>query len=110
MAVNYTSPIEMIHFDSTGIHTVNYQVINQDGLDWACSIFKVINTSDSKIFISYDGITDHDYVQENGRINLNIQTNSIMPSDVSRAKKGFKVYIRGTLPKFGGWIYLIGYS
>lgn len=110
MAVNYTSPIEMTHFDSLSLDPVNYQGFNNYGLEWPCSMLKIVNDSYAQIFVSYDGTTDHDYVGANGTMDLLFQLNSQPNGHVSKASTGLIVYIRGSVPKFGGWIYLIGHS
>lgn len=111
MAVNYVSPIEMVHLDSFALNPINYLALNAYGLDFACSALKIINTSDIGIFVSYDGVTDHDYIARYGTMDLLFQINSQPSGEVSRARRGLVVYIKGgAIPKFGGWIYLIGYS
>jgi len=109
MSVNYTLPIEMTYFDATALNLANYQPINAWMLDAACSIIRVVNTSDAAIWISLDGVTDHDYIRPGGDIILNLQLNSHRENRVAQMKNRSIVYVRGTPPKFGGWIYLMGY-
>jgi len=110
MPVNYISPVERIYFDSLTLDPVNYQVINNYGFEGACAILRIVNESDANIVISYDGVTDHDYVQDYSHMTLNFQFNSQVNGNVSLIKKWSHVYVRGaSVPKIGGYIYLTGY-
>ena len=109
MPVNYVSPIEKVYFDSTSLNPAIYQAINTYGLDEACTMIRIINTSDVDIYMSYDGVHDHDYVRAYKSHTLNLQLNATGSGDIAKMKKYSKVYIKGSVPKFGGYIYLVGY-
>lgn len=103
MPLNYISATERIYFDSASLNPAAYQVINTYGFEGACSIISIVNRSDSNIFISYDGIVDHDYIPAYDIFTLNTAVNK------SLLKKYSHIYVRGSVRKFGGYIYLIGY-
>jgi len=109
MPVNYISPVEMTHFDTFTLDPINYQPIDIIGLDAACTIIRIVNDSDVDTFISLDGVTDHDYLRAGNDITFNFQLNSQCNNHVSKMRKLAKVYVKGVVPKFGGYIYLIGY-
>ncbi len=109
MPVNYVSSVEMIHFDALTLDPVNYQPIDAVGLDAACTVMRMVNDSDANVFISLDGVTDHDYLQSGDNITFNFQLNSQCNNHASKIRNRAKVYVRGNAPKFAGNIYLIGY-
>ena len=110
MPVNYVLPVVRIYFDSLILDPAIYQAINNYGFEGSLTIMRIVNESASDIFISYDGITDHDYIQSYSNLTLNFQLNSQGSGHVSKIRKWSHVYVRGTPdPKLGGYIYLTGY-
>ena len=109
MPVNYVSPVEMTHFDSALLDPGDYQPIDVIGLDAACTIVRLVNDSDASVFISLDGVTDHDYLRAGDDIIFNFQLNAQVNNRVAKMRRFARVYVRGTPPKFGGYIYLMGY-
>ena len=109
MAVNYVSLVEMTHFDTFTLNPAIYQPIDTIGLDAACTVVRLVNDSDASVLISLDGIVNHDYLRAGDNIIFNFQLNSQCNGYVSKIRKRAKIYVKGTAPKFGGYIYLIGY-
>lgn len=92
----------MIHFDSSTL-TGGYDLVNEDGLEEACYLLRVINDSGLDVIVSFDGAHDHDYV----RTSDSLQIYAIPSYDRSNFAKGTKVYLKGTADQ--GNIYLSGY-
>jgi len=108
---NAAKAIEAIHFAGSDL-TTNYKVINELGLDRPCFEIRIENNSSEPILISYDGVTDHDFLDSGREVDVLAQTNPVARSDISRFKKGTKVYVKtfvGAKIPITGTIYLIGY-
>jgi len=108
MAKDYVKAITMQNVDSTGIAIDTWTAFDTGGIEEACFFIRITNDSDTNVFISYDGINDHEYVQDGNRIDINIQTNSSPGNYVAKLRKGTVVYVRGTAGQ-SGLIYLSGY-
>ena len=85
----------------------SYAAINSSGLPNNCSIIRIINNSSTDVTVSYDGVTDHDYVRTNTTVTLEFQSNAMPNSYVSNLAIGTKVYVKGTAGT--GNVYLAGY-
>lgn len=104
---NNVLAIPLSSFDSAGL-TTSYQVLNTGGLDEACTIIRIVNDSSRSITLSYDGITDHEYVQTTKDLVLNFQTNSQPQAQSSLMRKGTVIWIKAASAGTG-LIYLSGY-
>lgn len=100
----------MTHFDTAAI-TGDYQPLYETGLDEACFMIRIENASNVNILISFDGITDHEYLALGDSLSLPVQVLSLPSGQVSKFRKGTKVYIKDPHPKLPGTgnIYFIGY-
>ena len=78
------------------------------GLPQACSILKIINNSTVGVVVSYDAITNHDFVPAGQQLLINAQSNSQPNNNVALFAKGTRVYILGA-PAGTGLIYLAAY-
>jgi hypothetical protein len=107
VARNFIQAIELTSIDSATF-TGNLQVLNPNGLDEACSIIRIINNSDRAITVSYDGVTEHDFVRAGSSLDLNLQTNSVPSGYISRMRQGTVISVAG-LAGGTGLIYLAGY-
>lgn len=94
-------------FDAT-LLTATYQVCDP-GLPQASFLIRFVNTSDVAIFISYNGITDHDIVLAYNQVDLFFQ--QIKQDDRRLAlQKGAPLYVRYELGAGkGGYLYVISY-
>lgn len=101
------NPIEMMSFNATGL-TTSYKSINSDGFYYPCGLIRIINDSNKNILVSYDGATDHDYVQDGAVLQLPFQSNLALNSGIAQMKKGTVVYIKSDAAGTG-LIYLVGY-
>lgn len=87
--------------------TGSYQAINPSGLPKPCFLIRIINFSSQAITISYDGVTDHEFLPNGGIFQFNIQANSQPSSYLANLSIGTIVYIKGTAGT--GTVYLSGY-
>ena len=105
MPQNRVAAIEIYTFDASGLTGGFDELV--DELPEACSIIRVVNTSSSPVFISYDGVNHHDYVPVTTALQLDFQTNNRPRSHTALMAKGQKVYLVGEAGQ--GYIYFIGY-
>lgn len=104
---NIIKAITLTTFNSAAV-IATYQAINgPNGLDHPCVVLKINNTSTTAITISYDGITDHEYLAANQFLVLDAQTNSNPKGNVCNFKRGTIVYVKGVAGV--GTIALSGY-
>lgn len=97
-------PMTSINSNTVG---AAYQAINPNGLPFACFDLKIVNNATTDVFVSYDGVTDHDYVPFTSGFQIPTQTNAQPQNMVALFRKGLKVYVKGTAGV--GFIYLVGY-
>lgn len=76
-----------------------YAPINPTGLPYACYMLRVINATNALVTISYDGVTDHDWV-------LTASFNQLWIDADTLFAKGLKVYAKGA---GAGSVYLAAY-
>ena len=81
-----------------------YLPINELGFTRSCFMIRIVNRNKSDILLSFDGVTDHEYVRADEVLNI------IIPPD-SRSKvnfaKGTIIYASAAFAV--GYIYLSGY-
>jgi hypothetical protein len=65
-------------------------------LPHACVYIRIVNDSTEAVFVSYDGVTDHEYVVEGTEFNFPIQSVAIPVDDLAMMAKGTNIYFRGT--------------
>ena len=108
MAVqNNIRAIPLTTFNAAGL-LAGFQAVNgPNGLDEPCIILRINNASNVTITISYDGVTDHEYLTANEVMQIEAQTNSQPSNYVCNFKKGTIVYVRGIAGV--GTIALSGY-
>jgi hypothetical protein len=99
-------PIALSSFNTTGLSST-YQAINSSGLGQACFFLRIVNDSNQDITVSFDGSSDHEFVQAGTIFELNCQSNHRPASGVANMAKGTKVYVKGSSGT--GLIYLSGY-
>lgn len=97
-------PLSSINADTLGA----YQPLNTGGLPHACFMIAIINGSNTDIVVSYNGVTDHDYVQANHERVIPAQNNAQPNNFTALFKKGTTVYVRAAGAGIGS-INLAGY-
>ena len=70
-------------------------------------LLKVVNGSNIGLEISYDGSTQHDYVQANSTCYIPAQSNAQPQNYTALFPKGFKVWVNGA--DGTGVVYVCGY-
>ena len=106
-ATNRIRAIPLTSFDAAELDGTPTAINDPAGLDNACVLLRIINDSDVPVWISYDGVTDHDYVMSQSVSQIYFQTNSQPNNKVCKAPRGTKVYMSGNTGT--GYIYLSGY-
>jgi hypothetical protein len=100
---NAIVPIGLTSISALTLDLGTYKLINATGLDEACILLRIISHSKNIIYISFDGVLDHDYLQPGHTLQINTSFNTTS----TRFKKISKIYVRGPLSV--GHIYLSGY-
>ena len=106
MAKDIIVPIEMQSVNTAGIGAGAFIEIGNP-LEGALSFIRITNASNTDVIISYDGIHDHEYVEDGGRIETYFQINATPENYVSKSKAGTVLWIRGTAGV--GLVYVSGY-
>lgn len=86
--------------------------INVDPLPEPCFLVRIINASTEDIWISYDGVTTHDYLPSGHIATIDYQTNALPNACVAQEPKGLIVYVKDVNAplKPMGYIYLAAYT
>jgi hypothetical protein len=106
MASNSVKALELSTFDAAAL-TSSYQSMNAPGLAEACFMIRIVNNSNVAITVSYDGITDNEYVAPTSPAKLGFQQNAQPAAYVALLPKFTQVYVKGTAGT--GTIALSGY-
>ena len=78
------------------------------GFPDAIFMIRILNASNTNVFVSYDAINDNDFVPSgNGILELNFQSNAQPNNFVTLLSKGTRVYLRATAGV--GSIFLAAY-
>lgn len=85
----------------------SYQAINATGLANPCFLIRIINASTTNVTVSYDGVTDNEYVIAASSMDVNAQTNGQPNTSIANFAAGTVVYVKGTAGT--GNVYLSGY-
>lgn len=87
--------------------TALYAPLNGSGFTSAPFFVRIVNASNMAITISYDGVTDNEYIPANSVFELPCQANAQPGAYVALFPKNTIVYVKGTAGT--GNIYLSGY-
>ena len=101
-------PFEMSVFNAVDLDGT-YQAINPDGFPYPCCFIRIINDTVEDILISYDGVTNHEWIEGGDRSTHYFQLSNRPCNDVSTVTKGTILYVNGPLWQKGGAVYLVGY-
>lgn len=108
MPKNKLEAIPLGIFDATTL-TANYQPIYAGGLPHSLAFLRINNASAVDIIISYDGITDHDYIFAGSTFELPAQMSSQPRNQVMYIPKGYILSVRFAKLAGLGEIYVSGY-
>lgn len=98
--------IPLTTFNSASV-TGSYQAVNAGGITFPCNILRITNASNAAITISYDGVTDHEYVQSTDVVEIQAQANCQPGANACVFEKGTIIYVKGSAG--AGTIALSGY-
>jgi hypothetical protein len=99
----YAIPLQSVNANT---FTGAYTVLNA-GLPEACSMIRIMNKSNQDIIISYNGVTDHDYVQTNTTLEIDAQLNAQPNNYYASFQKNTPIYVKA--PVGVGFVYIAGY-
>lgn len=71
-----------------------YQATSLTGFPEGCSMLRVINASGNVVYISYDGVNDHDKINAEGTLHLYFQASMGPKAYVGQLPKGTIVYLK----------------
>lgn len=105
---NSFSYIPLTSFD-VSVGSGSYQILNGN-IPSPCFAFKIINNANVPVFISLDGITDHDFIPASYAQVYDLQTNKQPNGDTCLLPQGSKVYLKAiSLREPGtGIVYFVG--
>lgn len=107
MAKTSLMAIPLQQFDAASLIAATYLPINAAGLPAACCVIKLSNRSNVPVFVSYNGVEDHEYIRSESDLFLPIQMNSQPAGYEMLMPKGTIIYLRGGAGI--GTIFLSGY-
>ena len=79
-----------------------------NGLEHACALIRITNTTSGDVTISFNGEEDHDVVVSGSFFEIFAQ-NTAMANYRGNFKKGLVVYVRGPSTGEDGAVFLSGY-
>jgi len=80
----------------TSTFTGAYQATSLTGFPEGCSMLRIINASANVIYVSYDGVNDHDKINGEGTLHLYFQASMGPRSYVGQLPKGTIVYLKSS--------------
>ena len=108
MPKNKLQAIPLGIFDATTL-TANYKPIYTGGLPHSLAFLRINNASAVDIIISYDGVTDHDYIFAGTTFELYAQMNSQPRNQVMYLPAGYALSVKFAKMPGLGEIYVSGY-
>ncbi len=108
MPKNRLQAIPLGVFDAAGL-TYYFQPIYAGGLPYALALLRINNKSTVDIIISYDGTTDHEYIQTGDVFELSAQMNSQPKNSVMYVPAGSLLSVKFVGAAGVGNIYVSGY-
>lgn len=108
MPKNRLQAIPLGIFNSAAL-TANYQPIYAGGLPAPLALLRIVNLGTEDIIISYDGVTDHDYITANTTFFLPAQLSSQPANQVMLVPKGYALSVKFAKMAGAGNIYISGY-
>ena len=108
MAKNWVYPLVLTSVDAAGIAIDTWTAFNAEGIEEAAFLLRITNDNNNDVYISYNGVDRHEYIEAGGSIDMNFQTNSSPAGYVSKVKKGTVLYVQGVASQ-GDTVYLSGY-
>ncbi len=107
MAQSFISAIQLTEVNANTLG-LGFVPINDDGLDQACFLIRIVNASNVTVTISYDGVTGGDILLPDETLQLDLQANSSPNGFIAYLRKGTIVYVDAVNAGVG-FIFLAGY-
>lgn len=104
MAKDVIVPLKMQSIDVSGIAAGAFSAMG-DPLEGALAFIRITNSSNVAVFISYNGLVDHEYIPAGGKMEHYFMVDLI--PNVALLRKGKVIYVRGNAGV--GSVYLSGY-
>jgi|WetSurMetagenome_2_1015567.scaffolds.fasta_scaffold1182158_2 hypothetical protein len=101
MNKNSVKAITMATLDAALLDGINYFPINvvvgvnRVTLPFACFLIRIINISNTSVFISFDGVNTHDYVVAGTSLTLSFQNNASPSNYVAKPAANTMLYAFG---------------
>ena len=109
-AGNSLKAMPMITIDSSTLDDVTYTDVTSGGLPQAMSLLRFTSGNSREVFISYDGVTDHDVIYPlSSTYVLTPQLTATPANYVAAFPKGTKIYLKLTSMPGVGQLHVIGY-
>ena len=100
-------PLTLASYDAAGFDA-SYHPINTLGFDGPACYITISNATNKAIFISYDGVIDHDYILPDTQRVVPVQSNSQPSNNKALFSKNQKVYVKSAIAGAGN-VYLTGF-
>ena len=107
MANDFLSAVDLEAI-STATLSGTFQLVIPGGLEEACVAVILTNQSDNTVFVSYDGVNDHEVVRPFSDKNLPPQTNSQPNNKKAFFRKGQEFWVRSVTNNAGAF-FISGY-
>jgi hypothetical protein len=95
MNKNRVNALGLISISSAAMIPATYQPISATGSSYPFFLLRIQNLSNQAIFISYDGVTDHEYMTADSIFEMNTQDNASPNGMVALWPKGSNVWVKG---------------
>ncbi len=79
---------------SAGI-AVGYTTANSVTIGHSVSILRINNATTQALTVSYDGVTDHEYLVNGQTLQIDAQTNSLPNAVCCNFKNGLQIFFKG---------------
>lgn len=106
-AKNIVKAIDIASVNAAALLIGVYAPFYVIGLPQACSFIRFNNASNTNVFISFDGVTDHEFILAGASLDLPVQILRQPSSEVAKFARGSMISVRGAAGI--GSIYLSGY-
>jgi hypothetical protein len=83
---------------SAGTFNNTFQLLSPaSGIPQSLIMIRLINDTTVGVFISYDGVNEHDFVAAATNLTIQFQTNSQQQNQVCCLAQGTKIYVRSSV-------------
>jgi|FreactcultuFSWF8_1027224.scaffolds.fasta_scaffold11643_2 hypothetical protein len=110
MAVkNIVKAITLNSLAASGFSNSYVLVTPASGIASPCFLLRLINNSSEDVAVSYDGVTDNDFIPKMTSVNINAQTNSQPQNQCALFPIGTQVWIKAADDMGTGQFSVAGY-